>query len=202
MAAGVDLGLQRRQRAGARGGHQGAGLAQPRLQGAEPGGVGGSFREQAHALARGLLVGLDVGGVQRLGGEDQPVEEAPPLRRAFQEQAVLRRRQPDLAQMLGQPPGRDGLAFEADHAAARPGLLHARAQPCRHAGRLHLRRDRPGAAHGLARKTAAHLAQARAAQAAPGDQEADRLEQVRLAGPVRPCEPDAAPVEADVRLPV
>ncbi len=133
LAPAVDLDLQGGEGRGAGLGHQGAGLGQPGLKRVEPGGVGDTpvlagVGKQAHPLALGALIGLGVGRMARNGGEHQAVEEAPPLGRALQEQAVLGRRQPDLPQVVGQPAGRQGLAGDAHGAPRRAGQFHTGAE--------------------------------------------------------------------------
>ncbi len=197
VAPAVDLGLQGRQGAGPGRGHQGAGLAQAGLQGGQPHRVGrlaalGGVGQQPHPFALGLVVGVGVAGVVGLAGEHQAVEELAALAGGFEEQPVLGRGQPDRADMVGQPAGRDGLALDADDAAGGAGQFDAGAQADRLVvARLRLGRHGPGPAGGLARQAAAHLDQAGAAQALARRQQADGLQQVGLARAVGPEQVDA-----------
>ena len=72
------------------------------LQGVQPGHVG-LCRHSGAGAARAARVRIGSPGLRaRDRGEHQTVEEAPPIRRAVEEQAVLRRRQPEGPQM-GRP---------------------------------------------------------------------------------------------------
>jgi hypothetical protein len=123
----VDLGLQGAQRRRARLGHQRAELGDVALQGVEPGGVGCGrvVGQQTHAFAHRSFVSLGVSGMAGDRGEHQAIEEPASIGRALEEQAILRRGQPDLAQMVGEPAGRHGLAFDPHRAPRRARRLDA-----------------------------------------------------------------------------
>ncbi|MNI40030.1 hypothetical protein D3C73_942290 [compost metagenome] len=192
VGAGVDPGLKRLQRPGARHRRPGAALGQPRLQRVQPQGIGrtGFVGQQTQPLAQGLFIGRDDGGVVGMGGEDQAVEEPQPLRPRVREQPVLLGRGPDGAQIVQQPSRRRRLAVDA-HDAPRRGAhgLDAGAQAYFVAvGCLQRRRHGPGPPDRLARLAPSHLGRRRPAQPLAGGQQADRLQKVGLARPVRPMQ--------------
>ena len=124
-------------------------------------------------------------GVSR---KHQPVKEPQPRRPRVGKQPVLFGRGPDRAQMVQQPPRRGRFAVDADDAPCSPRRLHPGAQT--HLFALFIQRDHdgPGPPQGLARLAPPHFLRRRPAQALAGRQQADRLQQVGLARPVRPMQ--------------
>ncbi len=177
VGADVDAGLEFLQRGGA--GHGGArpALGQPGLQGVEPQGVGRArlVGQQAQPLAQGLFIGGDDGGVVRMGGENQPVEEPQPLGPRVREQPVLLGRGPDRAQVVQQPPRRGRLAVDAHDAPRRRSHgLNAGAQADLVAiSAPKRRRHGPGPPDRLAGLAPPHLRRRRPAQPLARGQQAD-----------------------------
>ena len=166
------------------GGHRhtrGRGLA---LQRPEPGRVEPTDAQQLRALAHGVGIARELRCMRRIAARHQPVEEAAALAGALLEQPIERRHQPDHGDDLGERRLAEGVAAVDLHdpALALAVLDPARADLDGAAGRVEARRHRPGAGPA----DAVDLAKPRPAQAAPGGQERDRLEQVGLAGAVRP----------------
>ncbi len=125
-------------------------------------------------------------GRGRAQRQHQPVKEAPTARRAFLEQPVHRRRQPDRGDA-----GRDlglaarALAVEAEDAPVRRPLgRRAGADIMRPVQGQQPARDRPAPVD--ARRAPRQLGHARPAQAAPRRQQRHRLQQVGLAAAIRP----------------
>ena len=113
--------------------------------------------------------------------EHQAIEKAAALGSGLVEQPVHRRRQPDHTQMIGESRDRrDRLPVDPAEPLRRQ-LLHRRGDAGAKRGETEsafdFRRNGPGAV-ALAES---HLLQRRAAQAAPGRQEGNRLDQIGLA---------------------
>ncbi len=146
-----------------------------------------AFSEEPAALALRVLVGRDVAGMLGMQRRHQPVEEAPPLGRAVEEQPVELRRQPYRGDVLAQR----GLALHRPavdaHGAARRAALAAPGfeagadgQPA--LGRVERRGGGPaGGRRFVAAATAADIVEPCPSQAAAGGQEGEGFQKVGLA---------------------
>ncbi len=180
-----------------RGGDGDAELGHLRLDRIEPGRIRRRLGEEPVPPAHRPLEGVGAAAVGLVDGEHRAVEKAPPVGRRAGEQAVHRRRQPEHAEVVEEGVRRGGRGMvDLDPAAAfRPG------RPAHHAGAeidLAGPRWRPVAATAQAAVAAlasGDLVEAGAADAAAGRQQRHRLEEVGLAGAVRPGEHHAPPVE-------
>ena len=186
FATGVDFCGESGERTRPGVGHQGTGLGQPCLQRVEPGRIVGAVGQQAHAFTQGLLIGLDVGGVDRFGGEHQPIEEPAAVGGSLQKEAILGRGQPDLTCVFRQAARGYGLALDPHSAARRTCGLDTGAEPGLFVGGAHGDGHRPGATRSLAGHPTPDLSQTGAAQSPAGNEEADGLQQVGLARAVGP----------------
>ena len=72
------------------------------LERSKPSRVGGTTLQQSRALAQRLLVSGNARGMGRIKAQHQPIEKPPPATRAFEKEAVHRRRQPDHAEPLAE----------------------------------------------------------------------------------------------------
>ena len=156
------------------------------LQTGKPGRIGAAFRQQPVALRHGGVVRGDLARVAGLQRPDQPIEEAPAAGRAFLEQAVHLRRQPDRRDAGGdlRLAARRG-AVEAEYAAVcgpAVGLWGAGADVHLTVRGLEAAGDRPAAGTSTPRQ----IGIARAAQATARHQKRYRLQQIGLAVAVRP----------------
>ena len=144
--------------------------------------------ERSSALTRLRMLGID--------RERQAVEEAPALRWRAGEQRIHRRHQPDHAQVIGEGRGRSRPARGRSGICAaivapsseRP--LDAGAERGKPERALDFGGDRPGAVAFAERD----LVERGAAQAAARREERNRLDQIGLAGAVRPDQHDGVRV--------
>ncbi len=124
----------------------------------------------------------------RLEAQHQPVEEAPPPARAFDEKAIHGRGQPDHLHDVAQIGGAACFHAVQPHmaflAAIRP-QRQSRTNFMLGAAARHRRRHRPQRGIGSHRPLADMLGQFRPAQAAARRQQGDRIQDVGLAGAVR-----------------
>ena len=166
----------------ARRGNRGAGLGHDELETLEAGVIAHAVGEQAIALLHGALEVADARAVAGVEAEDEAVEETPALGGGAGEERVERRRHPDELDVLGEHAGTaGGCAVDAHDAGAALALRRGRGQPGADVdgarGRMHVRGDGPSPVPGGARQ----LRVGGAAQAVPGRQQRDGLEQVGLA---------------------
>ena len=150
------------------------------------------------------LQGADAAGMAGIDRQHQAIEKATAFAGGAGEQGIHRRHHPDDAQMIREGGRRsDGLAVDA----AAPRCRAVLAGRCLDAGpegdeterALDLRRHRPGAAAAIVVVAAAmgDVVQRRPAQAAPGPEKRDRLDEVGLAGAVGADQHDGVTVERD-----
>ena len=196
-AAQVDGGLYLGDGGCARGGDGDAGLGHDALEAVEAGRIAHALREQAVALLHGPLELADAGPVAGIEAGDQAIEEAAALGCGAHEQAVHGRRQPHHLDVVGERAGaRLVLAVDAHDAAAAPAGLRAG----RAAGadvdaavlRAQVRGNRPARFADLGQ-----LLVGCAAQALAGREQRQRLQQIGLAGAVRPAQHDGLRSDAE-----
>ena len=147
-----------------------------------------------------MLIGADAPGMGGIEAVHQAVQEPPPWRGPFGKQFVHTRRQPLDTQVFGQhrlAPRRlavdaDGPLFRSPAGRGRIPEAGADLDPPPRRGNLRRHRPRPGGGSAAVPLGAGlppgHVAQARPPQAAAGNQERYRLQQVGLAGAVGPGE--------------
>jgi hypothetical protein len=105
-----------------------------------------------------------------IGGIDQPVEKLSALAGGIEEQPILRRGQPQGADMIRHPPRRRGFAVDPHDAPTGARGLQARSDPGLAARTGDQRRDGPGPSNVLARQATPDLGERRAPQPSPGRQ--------------------------------
>ena len=96
-----------------------------------------------------------------LGGKNEPVQEAAPLRGRVEEQTILGRGEPHGPQQLGQVAGGCRLPFDAHATAEIAGAFQSGSDPSPVVTQDHIRRHRPGPPDGLTWGPAADLRQGR-----------------------------------------
>ena len=153
------------------------------LQPSQPGRVLAALREQTVAAVHGGVMCRHLASMTRLECPDQSVEEAAPAGRTILKQSVHLRRQPDggyqtaiSAWPRGGAPSRRNTRRSAPRARARADVVSPSA--------VATERQPPRRRPTLARQVGV----ARAAQAAAGNQQRKRLQQVGLAAAIRPVQ--------------
>ena len=155
-------------------------LGKLRLQAREPlrvgcGKVGKQFAPCAH---RGFIT-IAMLGMARVEGEDKAVEEAPPIARRFDEQAIHRRGEPEDGKPVAKRGRGGGAAVDPDDPAPRGRGFDAGTERHRRERRIALHLAEHGKATG--RTVAHHIGQRRAPQPAPRCKQRYRFQYIRLA---------------------
>ena len=179
--------------------HGRAGCGQPRLQRGQPGRIGRALGQQPRALAHGPLVGADRGrrGPARRrtpAGRRTAAARWPPRGTGGPARGVSQTRRRSSARR----PGGAGLAVDPHDPPRRaPALSSPRRAARARRPAADLGGDRPGPARASPGSRRPTSAMGAVAQAAARGEEADRLQEVGLAGPVRPEQEHRPPVDLE-----